>query len=89
MVPVSALNELRRSAIAALEPQQAAPAPRTPQPPLSAVGNRTPVKNERTARFCSPEQITPAAADYFDICYLPLHILAAQPEQIRAIRASL
>ena len=88
MVPVSALNELRRRAISALETASAPiVVPQQPQPPLRPQGSRTAVQNERTARFCTLSQLTPAAAAYFDVCYLPLHVLSAQPDAIAAIRA--
>lgn len=67
MLPVSALNALRRAALAAL-----APAPRTPKP--YAYTSRRP-QGERvtapTARFRTAAQITPAARDFFAIRYLP------------------
>jgi putative protease len=90
MVPVSALNQLRREALSALEEEQArlrAPfrLPSDPSvdaeallqhPDLLPIGTR---QDRRTATFEHPEQITSAAADFFSIVYLPLHRFVARP----------
>ena len=71
MLPISRLNDLRRRAIAAWE--DGAPASRSHEQhkhlPLSPTQQRG---TYRTARFYVPEQITPAARDFFDRIYLPL-----------------
>ena len=90
MVPVSALNQLRREALTALEDEQTrlrAPFRLPTDPPVNAdalldnpevspVGVR---QDRRTATFDRAEQITPAAADFFSIVYLPLHGYTARP----------
>jgi putative protease len=70
MLPVSKLNALRRSALAALtEAGRGTPTEKTPTP-LQATGKRL---GARSARFERAAQITPAASDYFEYRYLPLH----------------
>jgi len=70
MLPLSKLNDLRRRALAALE--------ETLQPatiethPLTFALPKERRESLRTARFYTPEQITPAAKRYFDRIYLPL-----------------
>ena len=70
MLPVSRLNDLRRRAIAewecALAPQKVEKVPYVMQKSGHVC------KKERSARFYSPEQITPAAKAFFDRIYLPL-----------------
>ena len=70
MVPISHLNDLRRRAIAAWETQD---------PPVKhrfcAYAPQKPTERRQTlrsARFYLPEQITPAAREYFDRIFLPL-----------------
>ena len=85
ILPVSRLNALRREALAKLDEARmtAMPSPAEGYRPVSPAtliaeimeGLTPPTVGEaflRTARFYIPEQITPAAADYFDILYLPL-----------------
>ena len=72
MLPISRLNDLRRRALQALEATKAPIAlaeefEYTPQKP------RTKRREQRTARFYHPSQITPRAKDFFDHIYLPLH----------------
>ncbi len=70
MLPVSRLNDLRRRAIAAWEadfaPQKAEKLPYVVQK------SQKERDNMRSARFYSPEQITPTARAFFDRIYLPL-----------------
>lgn len=70
MLPVSRLNDLRRRAIAEWEshlaPQKAEKAPYVMQKSQHVC------KKEKTARFYSPEQVTPSAREFFDRIYLPL-----------------
>ena len=70
MVPISLLNDLRRRAIAAWEEKNTVLEHRfeayVPQKPIE---KRSHI---RTARFYSPEQITPLSRDFFDHIYLPL-----------------
>ena len=75
MLPISSLNALRRAAVEGLcaepTPDQAAlPVLQSQLPPSDR--RQTPL---RTAHMVSAEQLTPHAADYFDICYLPPHVL--------------
>ena len=87
-LPLSRLNALRREALEALDTARMAAMPSpahgyTPLSPreltdallVSAHGlptDATPAEPFRTARFYTPEQITPVATDYFSIIYLPL-----------------
>ena len=70
MLPVSRLNDLRRRAIAewecALTPKKVEKVPYVMQKSLHVC------KKERSARFYSPEQITPLAREFFGRIYLPL-----------------
>lgn len=70
-VPLSKLNALRRNAIDALTKQVSiARAPAAPRYiPEKPCGKR---QTLNTARFYSPDQISAAAQNYFDILYLPL-----------------
>ncbi len=85
MVPISALNELRRAAVEALlresPPAPSQPLPAPPVPPQC----RNDVREEKTARFTYPHQLTPAALRSFAICYLPLTSLVAQPDLVHRI----
>ena len=70
MLPVSRLNDLRRRAIAAWEVDLA---PKTiEKTPYVMQKSQHVCKKARSARFYSPEQITPTARDFFDCIYLPL-----------------
>ena len=86
-LPLSRLNSLRREALEALDAARMAamPTPAEGYAPLSpravaeeilrklpADDNRGVVTVKRTARFHTPEQITPAAVGDFDLLYLPL-----------------
>jgi putative protease len=86
LLPLSRLNALRREALDALDAARmtAMPTPAEGYSPLSpdrlTDGLLSPTEKEVpipaepvfTARFHTPEQITPKAADYFRILYLPL-----------------
>lgn len=73
IVPVSALNALRRDAVdllnGALKQEAPARAHFDKYEPNYPQNSKT---NLKSARFCSPEQITDAAKEYFDVIYLPL-----------------
>ena len=86
-LPLSRLNALRREALEALDAarMEAMPTPAKGYCPISAdkvteeilggashTESRGVTEVKRTARFYSPEQITPAAVSYFDLLYLPL-----------------
>ena len=84
-LPLSRLNALRREALEALDTARMAamPTPAHGYDPLSPdrltdillpAEGEAPIPTEptRTARFYTAEQITPAAADYFSVVYLPL-----------------
>ena len=84
-LPLSRLNALRREALEALDAARMAamPSPAEGYAPLSAdklTDAILPARGEayvpaepiRTARFYTPRQIPPAAADYFSVIYLPL-----------------
>lgn len=86
-LPLSRLNALRREALEALDAarMEAMPTPAEGYRPISAdkvteellretphTESRGVTEVKRTARFHTPEQITPAAVGYFDLLYLPL-----------------
>ena len=78
MVAASAVNALRRDAAEKLEQLlkdavKPAPVSRQSTGQIAPSGVRAAT---RTARFSRPEQLTRAAAEWFDICYLPLEIAA-------------
>lgn len=70
MLPVSRLNDLRRRAIAEWESNLAPQ--KIEKMPYVAQKSHNVCKKEKTARFYTPEQITPLARDFFDRIYLPL-----------------
>ena len=86
MVPLSRLNALRREALEKLDeargqampPHTAGYTPVSPNTVTAEILQNTPSDSEQrtcttsTARFHTPEQITPQAADYFQQLYLPL-----------------
>ena len=69
MLPVSALNALRRDAIADMERKEDGACKSINVEPLLPKGRAT---SEKTARFDRPEQIPEEARTYFDHIYLPL-----------------
>ena len=69
MLPVSALNALRRDALADLMGDEEKPLVKAEVTALKPSGKAMP---ERTARFDRPEQISEKARNYFDHIYLPL-----------------
>lgn len=71
MLPVSRLNDLRRRAVERLTGELCAmpERERLPHTPAAPVGSPS---RRKSARFFSPEQITPAAQAFFDRIYLPL-----------------
>ncbi len=70
MLPVSRLNDLRRSAVAAL---QEGDKPCSIQPPIYSPVRPTGKRGRGgSARFYCPEQITERALQFFDCIYLPL-----------------
>ena len=70
MLPVSRLNDLRRRAIAEWESNLAPK--KMEKTPYVMQKSQHVCKKEKTARFYSPEQVTPAAREFFDRIYLPL-----------------
>lgn len=70
MLPVSRLNDLRRRAIAEWESNLAPK--KVGKMPYVAQKSHSVCKKEKTARFYTPEQITPLAREFFDRIYLPL-----------------
>ncbi len=70
MLPVSRLNDLRRRAIAAWEADLAPQ--KVKKLPYVVQKSQRICQKTRTARFYSPEQITPTARAFFDQIYLPL-----------------
>ena len=70
MLPVSRLNDLRRRAIAEWECNLT---PKTiEKTPYVMQKSHNVSKKTRSARFYSPEQITPLAREFFERIYLPL-----------------
>ena len=70
MLPVSRLNDLRRRAIAEWECNLAPKA--IEKTPYVMQKSHNVSKKTRSARFYSPEQITPLAREFFERIYLPL-----------------
>lgn len=70
MLPVSRLNDLRRRAIAEWEVNLAPQ--KVEKTPYVMQKSQHVCKKERSARFYSPEQITPLAREFFERIYLPL-----------------
>ena len=72
MVPVSAMNALRRQAIDRLtEGEERSPSD------FTAVAPRKPKKDgesDRTAVFYDPKRIPEEAREFFDVLYVPLHL---------------
>ena len=75
MLPLSAVNALRRAAVEAFSAKEAVCVVKTNEKPPIALGKRT---KKTSARFASPSQITPAARDYFDNIYLPLELYGGE-----------
>ena len=74
MMPVSALNELRRRACQMLEDALAsAKKERKGFEKYTQITSKKTKKEQKSARFYSANQITDTAREYFDIIYLPLH----------------
>ncbi len=73
MLPASALNELRRRAVAALTEKEigSGAMPEGERLPALAAAEKC-TSPLLTAEFLSPDVITEAAGSYFDIIYLPL-----------------
>lgn len=69
MLPVSALNALRREALADMEGREERAVVRAAADPLVPRAKAEPV---RTARFDRPDSIPAEAREYFDHIYLPL-----------------
>ena len=69
MLPLSALNALRREAVSRLETREDKPPVRVETKPLAPEGDNVHV---RTARFYDPCRIPDEAHEFFDIIYLPL-----------------
>ncbi len=86
MVPVSALNELRRAAVSALLAEERTAYKLIPQPLPTPTQSRADVLGERTARFARIDQLTDRALREMDICYLPLHLLVLSPAVIERAR---
>lgn len=73
IVPVSALNSLRREACEMLEAAlSTGKATREGFEKYVPVASHNTKREQRTARFYTSEQITPLSREYFDIIYLPL-----------------
>ena len=83
MLPVSALNSLRREACEMLEKKLAETKTATgminKHVPSIPQGTK---RNQKTARFYSADQITKKAREYFDVIYLPLHKFNGECEGI-------
>ncbi len=83
MLPVSALNALRRAAVEALIDRLSpsptdAPLPDYTLPPHPSADDTSPPT--RSACLTRSDQLTEAAARAFDICYLPLAVLTGIPD---------
>lgn len=83
MMPISAINDLRRSAVAGLQNTTAT----TPTEPRSFAYSPRYADHDRTstvrrsACMLHAGQLTPATRRYFDVCYLPPEQLLAMPAE--------
>ncbi len=83
IVPISALNALRREACEMLETAlSTGKATREGFEKYVPVASQRAKKEQRTARFYTAEQITPLSREYFDIIYLPLQNFNGECEGI-------
>ncbi len=84
ILPVSALNALRREACTLLEEKlaQSKEDVRTGYEKYVALSPKGKKKAQRSARFYHSEQITDRARDYFDIIYLPLDRFSGECEGV-------
>lgn len=83
IVPVSALNALRREACEMLEAAlSTGKATREGFKKYVPVASKSAKKEQRTARFYTAEQMTPLCREYFDIIYLPLQNFNGECEGI-------
>lgn len=83
IVPISALNALRREACEMLETALSTDkATREGFEKYVPVASQSAKKEQRTARFYTAEQITPLSREYFDIIYLPLQNFNGECEGI-------
>ena len=83
IVPVSALNALRREACEMLETAlSTGKATREGFEKYVPAASQSAKKEQRTARFYTAEQITPLSREYFDIIYLPLQNFNGECEGI-------
>ncbi len=83
IVPVSALNALRRKACEMLEAAlSTGKATREGFEKYVPVSSQSAKKEQRTARFYTAEQITPLSREYFDIIYLPLQNFSGECEGV-------
>lgn len=81
MLPVSALNALRRAAIEGLDTNRTVPTQVEPIYVPHEPSNVRAKHIERSAHMTHVTQLTPDAQHYFDICYLPAKSLLALSEQ--------
>jgi putative protease len=83
IVPVSALNALRREACEMLETAlSTGKATREGFEKYVPMASQRAKKEQHTARFYTAEQITPLSREYFDIIYLPLQNFNGECEGI-------
>jgi putative protease len=79
MIPVSALNKLRRDAVELFEKRENGDMT-VVDAPLSLPEKKQP--NIKTAVFYSADQIPESAKDYFDVMFLPLHKYAGETDGV-------
>lgn len=83
MVPVSALNALRRAALVALGERARTRPDEASAKRALAMPHATPLADARpTARFASAAQLTPKAKATFAHCYLPLHLYNGETDGV-------
>ena len=75
MLPLSAVNALRRAAVEAFSAKEPTRVAKTGEKAPLAVGKKL---KKTSARFAYPSQITPAAREYFDHIYLPLELYGGE-----------
>ena len=79
MLPISALNSLRREAVKALEERDGIDENAIKHIPLETSGAQR--ANGRTAIFYDVQAIPSEAWDFFDVIYVPLEKLPERPDQ--------
>ncbi len=86
MIPISALNELRRAAIAALEAKKSderiTPEPLPEKLDFAKIPKKNDEKAQNIAVFRSKSQIPQGAHEFFDAIFLPLYAYSSEADGV-------